>query len=272
MEVLGGIGKDIAGGINNAIAGWANKAQEERELAEMKIELRQIHKKFTNTFVDFYCADDWDAIINFNEAIQGRAVALKIIAYAKKGNCEDALRKYLFIDLREMESDAFFPGDKVQFSEKTKKFFAETNLSSLAEEAIKQAYSKAKGHQVTDEEFKQIKISFCEKEISRIFTPYAIKSFVEFNEIEAWLKKWSNLQGITKYTGEDLKKIPGINEKMIKGWWKVKHFFTGEVSTGKSSKVAKKYAKIVKFLIFGTMAFFVIRFIIQFVIAILGEL
>jgi hypothetical protein len=60
------------------------------------------------------------------------------------------------------------------------------------------------------------------------------------DNIAYWLKKWSNLQEITKYTGEDLKKIPGINEKMIKNLLvlhEVYKIVSGKKKEGKVSKI-----------------------------------
>jgi uncharacterized protein with GYD domain len=213
----------------NFMKGLANKVAEEQARAAAMRE----SAKNTGIMVDFYCAGNWDGVLNVPTPFHSKGIALNAIAHAKKGNYEFAFKQYLsYIDYGDPDS-----GVEEYFSEKTKKFFAETSLSSLAEEAIKQAYSKAKGHQVTDDEFKQFQISFYEKKITNLYaglntgkgkgkvqryffdyTVYAFNGRYSENIMPYWIRKWCNLQGVmsTEYTGEDLKKIPGINEEMIK--------------------------------------------------------
>jgi hypothetical protein len=258
MEVLGGIGKDIAGGINNAIAGWANKNEEARN----REAARRNYARNTDTLVDLFCAGDWDGVLNFTGLCHYKERALRIMAHAKKGECLVALKEYFsYLD--------FEPADKYEereveeyFSEKTKKFFIETGNLASVQRALIQAYSKEKGHQVTKDDLKQFYISSIEKAICS-FSDYKNRSGI-WGEIDNWSKRSGR-----EMTVEDIRRISGGNEELVKCFLFVEK---AKADTEKSSKVSEKVSKIIKFIIFGTIAFFVIQFIIRLVIAMLGEL
>jgi hypothetical protein len=271
-----GLAKEIMNAPANAIKNWADRNAAASANAEIEKARAKEAAKNTGIMVDFYCAGNWDGVLSA-PTFNNKGFTLKAIAHAKKGDCESAFSLYLVYIDRDYEGDN---RSEQYLSEKTKKFFAETKLSSLAEEAIKQAYSKAKGHQVTDEEFKQFQISLFEKKITnlyaelktgkvpvqnlfRFYTKYQFngKVFVlngNFSDdnMAYWLRKWSNLQGLKEYTGEDLKKIPGINEKMIKDLLYLQE--VGDYATGK-----KKPGKVFKIVMVGLLIAGVVGYIIS---------
>jgi hypothetical protein len=254
MEVLGGIGKDIAGGINNAINNWAGKA----DRIKLEEELQKRCDKNVNALVDFYCAGNWDGVINIiknnilDQSIapdyDNRVFAVSAIAYAKKGNFEDALRELLSYET-DINTLLTNMGRGSKYSEKTVKTLADLNLksfslrpldlNSLPMKPIKEAYSKAQGKEVTDDEFMRFHISFCEKEIKASGNPL-------------WIKKWERLTG-NKMTKEDSIRITGD-----------KNLFNAlQIESGKSP--VQKIAKLILWgIVIVVVAWFVINMIKTF--------
>jgi hypothetical protein len=209
-----GLAKEIMNAPANFLKGIADKAANDRAKAEAERDHRKNTARTANTLVDFYCAGNWNSLISFfNENEEKfdhaythyKANALAAIAFAKKGKCKDAYRAYIdYLNLSEPGGEDDHEDVVKHFSENTKKVFSEGNLQTLAEEAVKQAYSKEIGHQVSENEFKLFKISYYEEEIRR----------TEGSNSNA-INMWKNLSG-KELTKEELTRIANGNGKMVK--------------------------------------------------------
>jgi hypothetical protein len=198
-----GLAKEIMNAPKNLINAWAKKSAD----AEAAHERWKEDAETVKSVIADYCKENWQGVINTGKMFYCYeiAYALVVIAYCKKGNYEDAIRTLLhFKDL--LANPEFFSENELKI---LNEWSAEGNhykykeSEKKLEKMIKQTYSKAKGHEVSDDEFKQFYISFCEKEIKA----------KRGNPI-LWLDKWGNLSG-KKITAEDIKRIAAGDKDLI---------------------------------------------------------
>jgi hypothetical protein len=157
-----------------------------------------------------FASENWDEVIRIDASTQfeqrifdGRIFALKAIAYAKKGDYENALRQLPYF-----KRIGRIPDDNV-YSGKISEFMANITggLLELVMETIKQSFSKA----TEDKEiFEHFFISFCEREIVRNWTEMDGERLMIF---------WKdNLESKSvKLTKNALKRIAGNDKQLYKG-------------------------------------------------------
>jgi hypothetical protein len=197
-----GLAKEIMNAPANIIKGLVNKAAE-TEAANKRWDE---DAKTVKSVIADYCKENWQGVINTGKMFYCYeiAYALVVIAYCKKGNYEDALRTLLHFEDRLSNPEPFSENELKILNE----WSAEGNNYQLKgpekklEKMIKQTYSKAQRHEVSDDEYKQFYISFCEKEIK------ATKGG------PLWAGKWEELKG-NKMTKEDIKRIAGGDKEIV---------------------------------------------------------
>jgi hypothetical protein len=272
--MTGGGEKSLASSLRDA----ADRAASEADQARLREEQRKEEAQVVNSLVEFYCAENWDAIINttFYGVFYQIAWVLVVIASCKKGNYKRAtqcLDSFLpNFTWKEWKEDLSANALKVLSEWDCDKWDWKKNNGvapdDYLKEMVKQAYSKTQGRKVSDTEFNQSQLPIHEENIRELYTNMidlygqklsnakAIQT-ADVVHIQIALKKWAELQGKETLTEEDMQKIAGSNAKLL-------NFLLYLKKAEKPSKVAK----IVKLVIFGTIAFFVVRFIINVIKAV----
>jgi tetratricopeptide (TPR) repeat protein len=210
------------GSSGQSVAGWLRDKAASRAA---EIERRRIHVEHLNALVPSYRNGNWDEVINHRFCYNDdrRVAALVAIAYAKKGNYEEALVEWM--SSYEITKGCIGYGydtyDK-HFYDNGYSGIAVTVLSdpdlySKAIEAVKQAYFTAKGQGTADSDFNQYYMSICERELKGNFLEFS-KTW-EYNltlKLQYWKNKWSTLCG-QEMSEEEYKGIAcGDNKKLLK--------------------------------------------------------
>jgi len=213
QDELVGMGSNIMSGAKSA-ADRQREAAAEAALDDLEDAWKTEQIRIGSAIIQNYMNSQWDKVINIDASVQfnqriydGRIFAFKAIAYGKKGDYENALRMLPYF-----KSIGGLPDDYIDYSGNVLNFITNisNDLDSLVIETIKQAYSKQKGYAVTDLEFKQFHISFCEKEIVRNWTQMDGERLIEY-----WKFQWSILSG-KKITSSEMKRIAGSNKRLSK--------------------------------------------------------
>ena len=232
--MTGGGGKSLADSLRDA----ADRAESKAEQAQLDKEQRKEEAQVVNSLVEFYCAENWDAIINtkFYGRFYQIAFALVVIACCKKGNSKLATQL-----LEKFHPHFIYDEWKEELSANALKVLSEWDSDKwnweknegmgpddYLKEMVKQACSKSVGRKVSDTEFNQSKLIIYEKEIRELYAimndlyEHRLSNATALRDahtasIFISLGKWANLQGkeILTLTEEDMQKIAGNNAKLL---------------------------------------------------------